>query len=68
MIKGKWLQLLSFFSMLIIFIAVVGCDEGDKNGICSYRNELMISGAALMMGLMGMRIANRKKNKKPKVP
>ena len=29
-----------------------------------YKNEMMIGGAAIMMGLMGVRIATRNKNKK----
>ena len=32
--------------------------------MCVYRNQLMMVGAAIMMGLMGMRVASRNKHKK----
>ena len=51
-------------AMLLIFMAAVSCNEDDQSGICTYKNETMVAGAAIMMGLMGMRIASRKKGNK----
>lgn len=63
-LKGKAMQILSFFAMLVIFISVISCGDEDVEGVCVYKNEMMIGGAAIMMGLMGMRVVNRNKNKK----
>jgi hypothetical protein len=36
--KNKWIQVLSFLSMLLIFFTVTACSSGDTEGICGYRN------------------------------
>lgn len=64
MLRDKKTQILSFFAMLIIFVTVIQCPEDSSEGVCVYRNELMMLGAAIMMGLMGMRVAARNKAKK----
>lgn len=64
MLKDKKMQIMSFVAMLIIFIAVIMCPEDSCEGMCVYRNEMMMLGAAIMMGLMGMRVASRNQNKK----
>lgn len=35
--KNKWIQVLSFLSMLLIFFTVTVCDSDDTEGICGYR-------------------------------
>lgn len=50
--------------MLIIFITLVGCHGESDLAICSYKDEVMLASAAIMMGLMGMRVATRNKFKK----
>ena len=62
--KDKKMQVMSFLAMLVIFVAVVQCPEDSSEGGCAYRNELMMVGAAIMMALMGMRVASRNKHKK----
>lgn len=36
--KNKWLQVISFFAMLLIFVAAVGCESQDTTGMCLYKN------------------------------
>lgn len=55
------MQALSFLAMVMIFVSVVTCSPDDKEGVCQYRDEAMIGGAGLMMGLFGLKLANRKK-------
>ena len=62
-ISKKWMQLISFLAMVLIFVSVVTCSPGDTEGVCRYRDEAMIGGAGLMMALFGLKIAQRKKNK-----
>lgn len=35
--KNKWMQILSFVGMIIIFYAIVACDANETEGICAYR-------------------------------
>lgn len=49
--------------MLLIFIAVISCPSESEEGICAHKNEMILVGAAIMMGLMGMRFMSRNKNK-----
>lgn len=64
MLRGKKMQILSFLAMLMIFVAVIQCPDESTEGMCLYKNQMMMGGAAIMMGLMGMRVANRNKSKK----
>ena len=50
--------------MVMIFMAVISCSGDETEGICSYRDQMLIGGAAVMMGLMGVRVATRAKNKR----
>jgi hypothetical protein len=50
--------------MLVIFLAVISCTGDEQEGFCVYKNEMMIGGAAVMMGLMGLRVATRASNKR----
>lgn len=62
-ISKKWMQLISFIAMVLIFLSVVTCSPSDTEGVCQYRDEAMVGGAGLMMALFGLKIAQRKKNK-----
>jgi hypothetical protein len=38
-VKTKWMQIISFLAMIIIFISVVACpSDGSGEGICEYRS------------------------------
>jgi hypothetical protein len=58
------MQAVSFIAMIIIFYAVVACDAGSTEGICSYRQELTVCGAGLMLALIGVRFSQKGKKKK----
>ena len=62
--RGKKIQVVSFLAMLMIFVTIISCSGDDKEGICYHRDTLLVIGAAIMMGLMGLRVATRAKNKK----
>mgnify|MGYP006888956755 CR=1 FL=1 len=64
MLRGKGLQVLSFVAMLLIFVAVISCSKDNTEGVCAYRDEMILGSAAVMMGLMGMKLVNRNKMKK----
>ena len=64
MLRGKGLQVLSFVAMLLIFVAVISCSKNNTEGVCAYRDEMILGSAAVMMGLMGMKLVNRNKMKK----
>lgn len=63
MITKKWMQIISFIAMVLIFVSVVSCSPDDKEGVCQYRDQSMVGGAGLMMALFGLKIAQRKKKK-----
>jgi hypothetical protein len=63
--KSKWMQVLSFIGMLVIFYAIVACPSDATEGICVYKQEMTLSGAGIMMALMGIRFT-QKGNKKKK--
>ena len=50
--------------MLLIFVAVISCSKDNTEGVCAYRDEMILGSAAVMMGLMGMKLVNRNKMKK----
>jgi len=58
------MQLLSFIGMVIIFYAMVACNGEDPQGLCVYKQEMTIGGAGIMLALLGIRFANKNKNKK----
>lgn len=64
MVKGKGVQIISFLTMLVIFISVISCPSESEEGICSYKNEMILGSAAIMMGIMGMRFMSKGKDKK----
>lgn len=62
-LSKKWMQVISFIAMVMIFVSVVSCSSGETKGICQYRDQAMVGGAGLMMALFGLKIAQRKKKK-----
>lgn len=71
MAKNKWMQIVSFVGMIIIFYSIVACDANETEGICAYRQEMSLSGAGIMLALIGLRYGqkkgkNKKKTNKPK--
>lgn len=64
MFKGKGIQIISFLAMLLIFISVISCPNDNQEGICIYKNEIILASAAIMMAIMGSRYMSRNKDKK----
>lgn len=64
MFKGKGIQIISFLAMLLIFISVISCPNDNQEGICIYKNEIILASAAIMMAIMGSRFMSRNKDKK----
>ena len=58
--KNKWMQIVSFVAMLVIFYAVVACDSSNTEGICAFRQEMTMGGAGIMLALIGLRYGQKK--------
>lgn len=63
-LRGKGLQIISFLAMLTIFIAIISCPSTSETGMCVYKDQMILGGAAIMIGLLGMRMVKRNKFKK----
>ncbi len=55
------MQILSFVAMIIIFYSIVACNADSTEGICAYRQELTLSGAGIMLALIGLRYGQKKR-------
>jgi hypothetical protein len=67
--KNKWMQIVSFLAMILIFYAVVACpSSGSAEGICQYRSEMTMGGAGMMLALLGLRYGQKASKKKKNQP
>ena len=66
MAKDKWMQILSFVGMIIIFYSIVACNADDTEGLCAYRQEMSLGGAGIMLALIGLRYGQKKGKDKKK--
>lgn len=65
--KNKWMQLVSFIAMFMVFYSVTACSADSQEGICQYRQQMSMVGTMAMLGLMGLRfVKDKQKNKKNK--
>ena len=65
--KSKWMQIVGFVAMLVIFFSVVACPAtDDPEGICVYKQELTLGGTMIMLAMIGVRYNQKSKNKKKK--
>ena len=59
------MQVVGFIAMLVIFYAVVACPStADPEGICRYKQELTLTGAMVMLSLIGVRYGQKSKKKR----
>ena len=59
------MQVVGFVAMLVIFYAVVACPTTDNpEGICQYKQQLTLTGAMVMLSLIGIRYGQKNKKKR----